>query len=206
MTGPSFRPKKHLGQHFLTDETIIARIVCVISPLKGQHLVEIGPGLGALTKNLLPLVGEMDVVEFDKDVLPRLSRICEKLGTLHIHLDDALQFDFSSLYQNNIPLRIVGNLPYQISTPLLFHLIQYADRILDAHFMLQKEVVDRMAAEVGTKAYGRLSVMTQYHFHVDSLFVVGREAFDPAPKVTSAVVRLIPKKTTIPIPLQDAGF
>jgi 16S rRNA (adenine1518-N6/adenine1519-N6)-dimethyltransferase len=192
----SYRPKKYLGQHFLNDEAIIERIVRSISPHKEQHLVEIGPGLGALTKKLLPLVGEMDVVEFDQDVLPRLSKSCEKLGMLHIHLDDALQFDFSLLYQEK-SLRIVGNLPYQISTPLLFHLIQYADIITDAHFMLQKEVVDRMAAKIGTKAYGRLSVMTQYHFYVESLFVVDKEAFDPPPKVTSAVVRLIPQKVAV---------
>ncbi|MDF3054658.1 MAG: dimethyladenosine transferase [Gammaproteobacteria bacterium] len=192
------RPKKHLGQHFLTDEAVIQRIVHAISPNKAQHLVEIGPGLGALTKRLLPLVDEMDAVEFDKDVFPKLTQACQLLGTLHLHLDDALQFNFSSLYQNDQPLRVVGNLPYQISTPLLFHLIQYADIISDAHFMLQKEVVDRMAAEVGTKAYGRLSVMTQYHFHVESLFIVGREAFHPMPKVTSAVVRLIPKKINAP--------
>jgi 16S rRNA (adenine1518-N6/adenine1519-N6)-dimethyltransferase len=193
----SHRPKKYLGQHFLVDEEIVQRIVDAIAPKKQQHLIEIGPGLGALTKKLLPLVGEMDAVEFDQDVLPRLTKTCKNLGSLNVYLNDALQFDFASLYKNKIPMRIVGNLPYQISTPLLFHLIQYNDMIADMHFMLQKEVVDRMAATTGTKAYGRLSVMTQYHFAVELLFIVSKEAFNPPPKVTSAVVRLTPHKPIV---------
>lgn len=187
-------PKKHLGQHFLQDHTVIHDIVQAIYPKKGEHLVEIGPGLGALTQALLPIVHEVDVIEFDKDVIPTLTKICQPLGNLHIHLGDVLHFDFSTLYSKHIPLRIVGNLPYQISTPLLFHLIQYADFISDMHFMLQKEVVDRMSAHVGTKSYGRLSVMTQYHFEAESLFKVKPDAFYPKPEVTSAVVRLTPKK------------
>lgn len=190
-------PRKHLGQHFLRDKTIIKNIVRAISPAPQDHLVEIGPGLGALTMDLLPLVASMDVIELDRDLISTLVANCQHLGALKIHVGDALSFDFRQIAVERGLLRIVGNLPYQISTPLIFYLIDQITVIRDMHFMLQKEVVDRLAAKIGTKAYGRLSVMVQYHCAVESLFTVHREAFYPVPKVTSAVVRLVPKTPEI---------
>lgn len=190
-------PRKRFGQHFLRDARVIERMLAEINPKMGQHVVEIGPGLGALTTRLLPLVGILEVIELDRDVIPPLIKACQGLGTLDVHQGDALKFDFRQLATAlATPLRIVGNLPYQISTPLLFHLVEHIEVIQDLHFMLQKEVVDRLSATPGSKTYGRLSVMVQYHFQVYPLFTVDPQAFNPPPRVTSKVVRLIPKPMT----------
>ncbi len=186
------RARKRFGQHFLIDGNVVTRIVAAINPQQGDHIVEIGPGLGVLTEALLSCVPELDAVELDRDIIPKLAERCGKLGSLTIHEADALQFDFMALAGDKRPLRIVGNLPYNISTPLMFHLIESSQVISDMHFMLQKEVVNRLAAQPGNKDYGRLSVMMQFHCQVDSLFDVPPESFDPPPKVNSAVVRLIP--------------
>lgn len=186
------RPRKRFGQNFLRDHTVIDRIVRAISPLPGEHLVEIGPGLGALTAPLLRTLGTIDVVELDRDLIPHLQDQLAPLGTLRVHNADALRFDFRQLVTGDEKLRIAGNLPYNISTPLIFHLIEQADAIRDMHFMLQKEVVDRLAAAPDTGDYGRLSVMVQYYCRVERLFTVPPGAFHPVPKVDSAVVRLTP--------------
>jgi 16S rRNA (adenine1518-N6/adenine1519-N6)-dimethyltransferase len=193
---PQHRARKRFGQNFLTDPYVVAGIVAAISPQKDDHIVEIGPGLGVLTESLLPCVTAMDAVELDRDIIPKLKEHCDSLsgrhGKLHIHEADALKFDFASLAADGRPLRIVGNLPYNISTPLMFHLLSLHTLIHDMHFMLQKEVVARLAAVPVNKDYGRLSVMMQYHCKVESLMDVPPEAFTPAPKVNSAVVRLVP--------------
>lgn len=194
---PSPRPSKHrarkrFGQHFLTDPVVVQRLVATIQPKREEHLVEIGPGLGVLTEALLPQAGQMDAVELDRDLIPKLEKHCLPLGKLTIHSADALNFDFCSLQRDDELLRVVGNLPYNISTPLMFHLLKQAHCIRDMHFMLQKEVVDRLAASPGNRDYGRLSVMIQYHCQVTALFHVPPEAFSPPPKVDSAIVRLEP--------------
>ncbi len=185
------RPRKRLGQHFLHDPGAIRRILHAIQPAAGQRLVEIGPGLGAITGPLLEAVGYLEVVELDRDLIPVLERRCQGLGELHIHQADALRFDFAQLRRGQ-QLRVAGNLPYHISTPLLFHLLEQAEHIRDMHFMLQKEVVERLAASPGQAAYGRLSVMLQYYCRVEPLFAIGRGAFSPPPQVESAFVRLTP--------------
>lgn len=185
------RARKRFGQNFLHDAAIVQRIVQAISPQPGQALVEIGPGQGAITLPLLQACGQLDVVELDRDLVAPLARKAAPAGTLIIHQADALKFDFRTLAQDR-KLRLVGNLPYNISTPLLFHLLAQSDYIQDMHFMLQKEVVERMAAEPGSGDYGRLSVMIQYHCRVEPLFLIGPGAFRPAPKVDSAFVRLMP--------------
>lgn len=185
-------PRKRFGQHFLEDDQVIQRLVDVIAPVTGQHLVEIGPGHGALTFPVLKLCSPLDVVELDRDLIPTLRARAKDVGTLIIHEADALDFDFGALATNSIMLRVIGNLPYNISTPLIFHLLEYAAKITDMHFMLQKEVVDRLAAEKGTSDYGRLSIMVQYHCQVSSLFDVPPEAFNPPPRVNSSIVRLVP--------------
>ena len=188
--------RKRFGQNFLIDRRIIGDIVQSISPRHDDCLVEIGPGLGALTEPLLQRLDRLHVVEIDRDIVARLRRSFPA-DRLTIHEGDALSFDFSVLAQaEKSVLRVVGNLPYNISTPLLFHLAESAEYIRDMHFMLQKEVVERMVALPNTANpadYGRLSVMLQYRFFVDWLFDVPPEAFDPAPKVNSAVVRLVPR-------------
>jgi 16S rRNA (adenine1518-N6/adenine1519-N6)-dimethyltransferase len=196
------RARKRFGQHFLQDEHVVARIVDAIKPQPDDHIVEIGPGLGVLTQALLIHLKAMDAVELDRDIIPKLAERCGPLGILDIHAADALRFDFASLATDKRPLRIVGNLPYNISTPLMFHLLETSSLIRDMHFMLQKEVVDRLAAQPGGKDYGRLSVMMQFHCQVESLFVVPPEAFTPPPKVDSAVVRLIPYATP-PVAVTD---
>jgi len=195
--------RKRFGQNFLHDQGIIRHIVACIRPKPEQKIVEIGPGLGAITEHLLASAGHLDVVELDRDLLPHLRISFASYGdNLRIHEADALQFDFSSLNVATLDtkeqtkgkqlLRIVGNLPYNISTPLIFHLLSYTDLIEDMHFMLQKEVVLRLAAGAGTNNYGRLSIMAQYFCRVDNLFEVPPEAFDPRPKVDSAIVRMAP--------------
>jgi 16S rRNA (adenine1518-N6/adenine1519-N6)-dimethyltransferase len=189
----SHRPRKRFGQNFLRDQGVIQHILDCIDPQPGDHLVEIGPGRGALTCGLLQRVGELDAIELDRDLLESLRRSCAPLGTLHLHNADALKFDLRSLCSDGQRLRVVGNLPYNISTPLLFHLIEQADVIDDMHFMLQKEVVERMAAGPGSKTYGRLSVMLQVSCEITALFDIGPESFDPPPKVNSSLVRLCPR-------------
>jgi 16S rRNA (adenine1518-N6/adenine1519-N6)-dimethyltransferase len=184
--------RKRFGQHFLHDKQIIERLVSVINPNPGQHLVEIGPGQGALTVPVLKKAEQIDVVEIDWDLIPALKIRCLGKGALIAHQADALEFDFSTLIQTSELLRVIGNLPYNISTPLIFHLLEFADHIADMHFMLQKEVVDRLAAKSGDKAYGRLSIMVQYRCHVTALFDVPPTAFYPPPQVNSSVVRLVP--------------
>ncbi len=185
--------RKRFGQNFLIDAQVIGEIVGAVAPRRDDLVVEIGPGLGALTEPLLQRLDHLHVVEIDRDIVARLRQrySAEKLT---IHEGDALAFDFGGLVgQPGQKLHVVGNLPYNISTPLLFHLAQFADSVFDMHFMLQKEVVERMVAEPGTADYGRLSVMLQYRFMMDWLLDVPPESFDPAPKVDSAVVRLIPR-------------
>ncbi|MEJ2465236.1 MAG: 16S rRNA (adenine(1518)-N(6)/adenine(1519)-N(6))-dimethyltransferase RsmA [Candidatus Thiodiazotropha sp.] len=193
---PVHTPRKRFGQNFLHDPGIIRRIVQAIAPQADDNLVEIGPGQGAITTELLPLLNHMHAIELDRDLIEPLARRCGALGELQIHNTDALKFDFSSLAEPGRPLRVVGNLPYNISTPLLFHLLDQSTHIKDMHFMLQKEVVDRMAAGPGTKIYGRLSVMLQARANVSSLFHIGPGAFNPPPKVDSAFVRLQPWETS----------
>ncbi|MGQ0525351.1 MAG: 16S rRNA (adenine(1518)-N(6)/adenine(1519)-N(6))-dimethyltransferase RsmA [Betaproteobacteria bacterium] len=182
------RPRKRFGQHFLVDRPVIAAIVEAIRPQPEDRMLEIGPGLGALTRPLLALLDHLHVVEIDRDLVTRLQR---EFATerLTIYQADALEFDFGVLGPD---LRVVGNLPYNISTPLLFHLADSAPAIRDIHVMLQKEVVERMVAAAGTTDYGRLSVMLQYRFTVEQVLTVPAEAFRPPPKVESAVVRLAP--------------
>jgi 16S rRNA (adenine1518-N6/adenine1519-N6)-dimethyltransferase len=187
-------PKKNLGQNFLQDESIIQKIIAVIAPREHDHIVEIGPGLGALTLQLLTKVKHLDAVEFDRNMVLELQTHCALNPGLHIHQADALKFDFGALKKDARKLRIVGNLPYNISTPILFHLLKQLDDIFDMHFMLQKEVVDRLAAKHGNKTYGRLSVMVQYWCEVEPLLAVPPQAFYPVPKVDSLFVRLIPHK------------
>jgi len=182
-------PRKRFGQNFLVDVGIINAIVQAIGPVAGQTVVEIGPGLGALTEPLLKALPHLHVVEIDRDLIARLKQR-HSSERVTIHEGDALAFDFGTLGKD---LRVVGNLPYNISSPLLFHLATYAHCVRDMHFMLQKEVVDRMVANAGDSEFGRLSVMLQYRFDVQALFDVPPESFDPPPKVQSAVVRLIPK-------------
>lgn len=193
MTALPHAPRKSLGQNFLHDKHIIERIIQAINPQNDEHFVEIGPGYGALTTSLLPRVEKLDAVELDKNLIPELEKNCKNLGDLQIHNIDALKFELQQIYQGKT-LRIAGNLPYQISTPLIFHLVKQISLIHDMHFMLQKEVVDRMTAKPGSKIYGRLSVMVQYHCAAKSLFGVPASAFTPQPQVESAIIRLIPHK------------
>jgi 16S rRNA (adenine1518-N6/adenine1519-N6)-dimethyltransferase len=191
-------PKKRFGQNFLTDQTILSQIIRAISPQPDQSMVEIGPGLAAMTQLLLQSLQHLHVVELDRDLVARLKKSFDP-ARLTIHEGDALQFDFSSIpVAAGKKLRVVGNLPYNISSPLLFHLAEIATAVEDQHFMLQKEVVERMVAEPGNKAYGRLSVMLQWRYHMELLFVVPPTAFDPPPKVDSAIVRMIPKAQPLP--------
>jgi 16S rRNA (adenine1518-N6/adenine1519-N6)-dimethyltransferase len=185
--------KKRFGQNFLHDPGVIERILRSINPQSGDHLIEIGPGLGALTVPLLRRLGKLRVIELDRDVIPHLRSACGEDADLDIIMADALKVDYGALAPEGGKLRLVGNLPYNISTPLLFHLLRFSDRIADMHFMLQKEVVDRMAADPGDDDYGRLTVTLAARAQVSKLFTVGPGAFTPAPKVDSAIVRLVPR-------------
>ncbi|QGL95897.1 MULTISPECIES: 16S rRNA (adenine(1518)-N(6)/adenine(1519)-N(6))-dimethyltransferase RsmA [Stenotrophomonas] len=193
-SGPVFTApaKKQLGQHFLADRHYIDKIVMAVNPKDGDRLVEIGPGQGAITLPLLRVHPKLTVIEFDRDLIAPLTAAAEPLGELTIVHRDVLRVDFTELAGGQ-PIRLVGNLPYNISSPILFHALEHAAVIRDMHFMLQKEVVDRMAAGPGSKVYGRLSVMLQAYCQVTSLFVVPPGAFRPPPKVDSAVVRLVPR-------------
>ena len=196
------KARKRFGQNFLHDPGVIERIVRAINPAPDDALVEIGPGLGALTEELLALNPRLQVVELDRDLIPVLRTKFFNYPDFRIHEADALKFDFRSLVRDGQPLRIVGNLPYNISTPLIFHLLSQSGVVKDMHFMLQKEVVERLAAQPGGGDWGRLSIMVQYHCRVEHLFDVGPGAFNPAPKVDSAIVRLIPH-ATVPHPADD---
>jgi len=188
--------RKRFGQNFLHDPAVIERIVKAIAPKPTDFLVEIGPGLGALTEPVVEKSGRLTVVELDRDLAQRLQEHPVLADKLTIYQTDAMKFDFSQLLPEQGKLKVFGNLPYNISTPLLFHLFSFADAIENMHFMLQKEVVERMTAGPGSKAFGRLSVMTQFFCHAIPVVEVGPGAFKPAPKVDSAVVRLIPRATS----------
>ena len=191
---PPHFPRKRFGQHFLHEARVVARIVDSIAPRPGELIVEIGPGEGALTRPMLERAGGLHVIELDRD----LAREIAGPG-ITVHQGDALEFDFGRFPRG---VRVVGNLPYNISTPLLFHLARYADRVRDMHFMLQREVVERMVAAPSTAQYGRLSVALQARFRMEKLFAVAAGAFRPAPKVESAVVRLVPLEK--PLELDEA--
>lgn len=181
--------RKRFGQHFLTDVVIIDAIIDAIDPQPGEAVVEIGPGLGAMTLPLLARIKPFTVIELDRDLAARLR----KREGLEVIESDVLKVDFAALADaKGQKLRVVGNLPYNISTPILFHLLGFVDRVVDQHFMLQKEVVDRMAAGPGSKDYGRLSVMLQWRYAIESVLDVPPECFDPPPRVDSAIVRMQP--------------
>ncbi len=186
-------PKKSLGQHFLADRSYIDRIVQAVNPQPGDRLVEIGPGQGAITFPLLKRHGELTAIEFDRDLITPLMEASESIGRLTIIHKDVLAVDFAKLAGDEGKLRLVGNLPYNLSSPILFHVLEHAEAVSDMVFMLQKEVVDRMAAGPGSKVYGRLSVMLQAYCAVTPLFTVPPGAFRPPPKVDSAVVRMVPR-------------
>ncbi len=198
--GHPARAKKQLGQHFLHEAGVISKIIRAVNPQAGDRLVEIGPGRGALTLPLLRQHGALTAIEFDRDLIAPLTATASDQGELTIIHRDVLQVDFAALAASgdapadNDKLRLVGNLPYNISSPILFHALAFADAIRDMHFMLQKEVVDRMAAAPGSKVFGRLSVMLQAYCTVTPLFTVAPGGFTPPPKVDSAVVRLVPKR------------
>lgn len=194
------RPRKRFGQHFLHDPRVIDRIVDALDPQPGQTLVEIGPGRGALTRPLLERGLPLHVVEVDRELAADLRELAQDTPGLQVHEGDALRFDFASLARPGQPLRVFGNLPYNVSTPLLFHLLAQAHAITDMLFMLQREVVERMEAVPGNKRYGRLTVMLAVAAQVEKLFLVGRGAFTPPPRVDSAVVRIVPR----PRPLDAA--
>ena len=196
------RARKRFGQNFLHDAGVIHRILRAIHAKSGERMVEIGPGQGALTEGLLDSGAQLDVVELDLDLIPILNHKFAARDNFKLNQGDALKFDFATLTDTAHSLRIVGNLPYNISTPLIFHLLDHANLISDMHFMLQKEVVERLAAEPGGGDWGRLSIMVQYHCRVEHLFNVGPGAFNPAPKVDSAIVRLVPHET-LPHPAKD---
>lgn len=194
--------KKRFGQNFLHNDSVISDIVDAINPEPGENLIEIGPGLGALTEPVIERAKKLSVVELDRDLAERLRHHPFLAPHLTIYETDALNFDFAQLATAEKPLRIFGNLPYNISTPLIFHLLTFKDKVQDMHFMLQKEVVERMASGPDCKAYGRLSIMTQYQCEVIPVMEIGPEAFKPAPKVDSAIVRLIPH-SKIKNPVKD---
>ncbi len=197
--------RKRFGQNFLHDQNIINKIIRAINPKTSQNIVEIGPGQGALSYPLLDILGQLNAVEIDRDLIQLLNQQSARYGKLIIHEGDALKFDFHQLAHANHKLRLVGNLPYNISTPLIFHLLSFLGDIEDMHFMLQKEVVQRMSAEPNTKTFGRLSVMLQWYCDVDYLFDIPANAFTPAPKVVSSLVRLRPKAEPLTVlnnPLQ----
>lgn len=190
-------PRKRFGQHFLSDHAIIDAIVRAIAPVPGQAVVEIGPGLAALTQPLVERLGQLTVIELDRDLAARLR----SHGQLKVVESDVLKVDFAQLGQalGAPKMRVVGNLPYNISTPILFHLLQYVDGVQDQHFMLQKEVIDRMVAQPATADYGRLSVVLQWRYAMENVLFVPPQSFDPPPRVDSAVVRMVPWAQPAPV-------
>ncbi|GAA0412476.1 16S rRNA (adenine(1518)-N(6)/adenine(1519)-N(6))-dimethyltransferase RsmA [Massilia aurea] len=190
--------RKRFGQNFLTDKQVLSDIIDAIAPRQGETMVEIGPGLAAMTALLLKQLDHMHVVELDRDLVTRLEKAYPR-ERLTVHSGDALKFDFGAIpVAEGQKLRVVGNLPYNISSPLLFHLADFAHLIEDQHFMLQKEVVERMVAKPGSKTYGRLSVMLQWRYDMSLMFIVPPTAFDPPPQVESAIVRMVPVKQQLP--------
>ena len=190
--------RKRFGQNFLTDKQVLSDIIDAIAPRNGETMVEIGPGLAAMTALLLKQLDHMHVVELDRDLVTRLEKAYPR-ERLTVHSGDALKFDFGAIpVAEGQKLRVVGNLPYNISSPLLFHLADFAHLIEDQHFMLQKEVVERMVAEPGSKTYGRLSVMLQWRYDMSLMFIVPPTAFDPPPQVESAIVRMVPIRNQLP--------
>jgi len=183
--------RKRFGQHFLTDARVVEQIIHAINPQPGDQIVEIGPGHAALSMPLLASGAGLHLIEIDRDLAAILGNRMAEHAHARVHVGDALSMDFAALC-HNLPFRLVGNLPYNISTPLLFHVLKWSGLIRDMHFMLQREVVDRMAASPGGKAWGRLSIMCQYHCAVTPLFNVPPEAFSPRPRVHSSIVRLVP--------------
>jgi 16S rRNA (adenine1518-N6/adenine1519-N6)-dimethyltransferase len=186
------RPRKRFGQNFLVEPGVIDRLLAGIDPRPGERIVEIGPGRGALTRPVLDRSGRLDVIELDRDLAAGLADRLGRPSGLVVHQADALRFDYRTLATAGL-IRVIGNLPYNISTPLIFHLLDQSDALVDLHFMLQKEVVDRLVAAPGNRRYGRLSVMAGFYCRLEWLFDVGPAAFDPPPTVDSAVVRLVPK-------------
>jgi 16S rRNA (adenine1518-N6/adenine1519-N6)-dimethyltransferase len=184
--------RKRFGQHLLTNPNIITSIVKTIHPKKEDRLVEIGPGRGAITIPILKNVGNLLAIEIDRDIAKEVAEKCKNIGELIIHQGDVLNFDFNQLASSEMPIRLFGNLPYNISTPLLFHLLKFSNLISDMHFMLQKEVVDRITATAGDTNYSRLSIMLQCSYKVESLFDISPNDFSPPPKVNSSFMRLIP--------------
>jgi 16S rRNA (adenine1518-N6/adenine1519-N6)-dimethyltransferase len=195
-------PRKRFGQHFLCDQAIIQQIVAALAPQPTQHLIEIGPGQGAITLPVLKRAKYLEAIELDRDLIPQLQERCDHAGRLHIYAADVLDFDFATAKKDERLLRIFGNLPYNISTPLIFHLINYSSIISDMVFMVQKEVAQRLAAATDTEHFGRLSVMVQYHWQVDLLFDVPATAFHPPPQVESSIVRLTPYRE-LPCPANN---
>ena len=199
--------KKQFGQNFLNNNQIIDRIVASIRPQADDHMIEIGPGEAALTDPIIRVVKHLDIIEIDNDLIAPLKIKFATLPAFHLHHTDALKFDYAQLLQaEDEQLRVVGNLPYNISSPLMFHLLKFAANITDMHFMLQKEVVERICAQPGGKQFGRLSVMMQYYCKTEYLFDVGPENFTPPPKVDSAIVRLLPYKQKPVIADDEALF
>ncbi|MBA3581638.1 MAG: 16S rRNA (adenine(1518)-N(6)/adenine(1519)-N(6))-dimethyltransferase RsmA [Gammaproteobacteria bacterium] len=199
--------RKRFGQNFLVDQNVIDRIVRAIRPNDYEQHIEVGPGLGALTLPLLEQTKKLTVIELDRDIIPKLTALCQTnqpQAELTVISQDVLTVDFSTLAGSE-RIRVIGNLPYNISSPLLFHLMRHLSVIKDMHFMLQKEVVDRIVAAPDTEHYGRLSVMLQFYCHAEKLFTVGSHAFNPPPKVESAIIRLVPH-TDAPITVSDMAI
>ena len=188
------KPRKRFGQNFLHDQFVISKIVSAVKPTSNDHFIEIGPGLGAITASVLSVAKRLDAVEIDQNLIPVLADKFANYKNFQLHQSDILKFDVSALTSDKNSLRCIGNLPYNISTPLLFKLLEDIDLIHDMHFMLQKEVAQRITAQPNSKQYGRLSIMMQYHCDTDYLFEVPPESFDPQPKVYSAIIKLTPRK------------
>jgi len=201
----NIRPRKRFGQHFLHDRNILDKIITAIDPQAGQHFIEIGPGRGALTRLLIDSVKTLDVIEIDRDLAAALPEIVPS-PKLTIHATDALKFDFGKLRPDDAPLRLVGNLPYNISTPLLFHILSYDELLTDIHVMLQKEVAQRIAAEPGSRTYGRLSVAIAARCEIKTLFHIKPGSFMPPPRVDSSLIRLRPDASRRTRILQQAAF
>lgn len=197
-------PRKRFGQHFLHDPAVIQRIIHAINPASDEHLVEIGPGQGAMTEYLVNACQRLDVIELDRDLAPILEKRFASKPNFHLHQGDALKFPYCDLYEpdSGHKLRLTGNLPYNISTPLLFHLMEHRHCIMDMHFMLQKEVVERITARPGDKLYGRLGIMLAYYCQSENLMSIGPGAFQPPPRVDSAIVRLTPYHQA-PVEVED---
>ena len=204
----SHHARKRFGQHFLHDSAVIQNIIHIIHPKADEHLVEIGPGQGAMTEHLLAACGKLDVIELDRDLVPLLAKRFGEDSRFHLHQGDALKFPFCELSnsaQVGQGLRVTGNLPYNISTPLLFHLMEHRHCIQDMHFMLQKEVVERIVARPGDKHYGRLGIMLAYYCQSENLMHIGPAAFSPPPRVDSAIVRLVPYASP-PVQVSDLAL